>query len=71
MALERLKDTCESCRFLKSASAVMVPSGHTCARYPPSAQIVVSNGRVANATSWPVVQLNDGCGEHRAAIQQG
>jgi hypothetical protein len=66
-----MKNTCETCLFLKPSVAMMVPAGYTCARYPPNSQLVQSGGRVANGTTWPVVQLTDGCGEHHAAIQQG
>jgi hypothetical protein len=68
----RLSGTCETCRYVRPAATMVVPAGYTCARFPPNSQLVqAGGGRVGSATTWPVVQLNDGCGEHRAAIQQG
>ncbi len=60
---------CETCRFFVhiSASEKYIPSG-VCKRYPP--QIFAALGKDSQktpyiATKYPVVRIDDWCGEHK------
>ena len=58
-----MSETCETCRYSRGADVVEDDPYLECRRHAPS-----GHGRVA---AWPLVRLDDWCGEHRQGHAPG
>ena len=56
-----LKDICANCKFFRQNQ----PQQGICTRYPPA---VFPSGRDQVSSVWPVVRVDQGCGEFKPKV---
>ena len=62
---------CTDCRYVHKGPIVLGNNEAQCRRYPPSITFLASPKGIVQMSAYPVVKLNDGCGDWEAKSIEG